>query len=62
MTGLMTYEAVVNFAMLIFSFSSAPLTSARAVSFVAEGPVGSSIRTNQRMGSSKRRVVLDAMR
>lgn len=61
-TGLTIYEIVTNLAIDIFSSSSAPLTSARAVSFVAEGPVGRSIRTNQRTGSSSRNFVFEAKR
>jgi hypothetical protein len=60
MIGEIAYEIVTNFAIDIFSSSSAPLTSASAVSFVAGGPVGMSIITNQRIGSSTRSVVLDA--
>lgn len=51
---------VKNFAMLIFSWSDAPLTSASAVSFSAGGPVGISIMENHKIGSSERRFVLVA--
>jgi hypothetical protein len=37
-TGDTAYVTVTNFAMDIFSSSSAPLTSAREVSLVAGGP------------------------
>jgi hypothetical protein len=48
--------------MDIFSCSSDPLTSARAMSFVAGGPVGMSMRTNHNVGSSSSRFVLEAVR
>jgi hypothetical protein len=60
--GLRVYTIVKNFAMLSFSLSGALLTSARAVSFIAGGPVGMSMRANQRMGSSESQFVRDATR
>ena len=60
--GLMAYEMVKNLAIASFSFSELPLTSARAVSFKAGGPVGISIIANQRIGSSERSDVLAAIK
>ena len=48
---------VKNLAMLIFSPSLLPLTSARAVNFIAGGPVGINIIVNQSIGSLERRDV-----
>lgn len=47
--------------MDIFSLSGRLLTSARAVSFMAGGPVGMSIMVNQSMGSGESKVVREAM-
>jgi len=52
---------VRNLAMLIFSLSSEPVTSANAVSLSAGGPTGISIMANHRMGSSERMPVRLAM-
>jgi len=60
--GEATYAIVKNFAIDIFSSSSAPLTSAKATSFVAGGPVGIIIITNQRIGSLPSKLVLSATR
>jgi hypothetical protein len=60
--GEIAYEIVKNFAIDIFSSSSAPLISAKATSFVAGGPVGIIIITNQRIGSLSSRLVLSATR
>jgi hypothetical protein len=60
--GEIAYEIVKNFAIDIFSFSSAPLTSAKVTSFVAGGPVGIIIITNQRIGSLSSKLVLSATR
>ena len=60
--GLIAYTIVRNFAMLNFSLSGLPLTSASAVSFMAGGPVGISISANQSIGSSKSQLVRDAIR
>lgn len=46
--------------MAIFSDSLLPLTSARAVNFMAGGPVGMSMRQNQSMGSWESQLVLAA--
>lgn len=62
MIGLAAYEIVRNFEIASFCFSSAPETSAKAVSLVAGGPVGMSIMTNQRIGSGVSHEVLDATR
>ena len=48
--------------MDIFSPSSLPLTSARAVRFRAGGPVGMSIMVNHSMGSAESHVVRAANR
>jgi len=53
-------RTVKNLAMAIFSASLLPLTSARAVSFMAGGPVGMSMRQNQSMGSWGSQFVLAA--
>lgn len=50
-------RTVKNFAMLIFSLSSEPVTSASAVSLSAGGPTGINIIANQRIGSSERMLV-----
>jgi len=50
-------HTVRNLAMLIFSLSSEPVTSANAVSLSAGGPTGISIIANQRIGSSERMLV-----
>lgn len=60
--GETAYEIVKNFAMDIFSSSSAPLTSAKATNFVAGGPVGINIITNQRIGSLSSKLVRSATR
>ena len=52
---------VTNLAIEILSSSSVPLALARAVSFVAGGPVGMRITTNQRMGSSSKLVLETTM-
>jgi hypothetical protein len=62
MTGEMIYETDMNFAIDIFSCSSAPLTSASAVNLVADGPVGNNINTNQSTGSSLTQFVLETTR
>lgn len=51
-----------NLAMDNFSSSLQPLTSARAVSFNAGGPVGMSIIVNQSMGSWESQLVREATR
>jgi hypothetical protein len=58
MMGEIEYDIVTNFAIDSFSSDEAPLTSARAVSFVAGGPVGINMRTNQSIGSSVTQLVL----
>ena len=62
MAGEAAYEIVRNFAMDNFSSSSAPLTSARATSFVAGGPVGMSINTNHKIGSFSIQLVFSAIK
>jgi hypothetical protein len=62
MIGETAYEIVKNFAIDILSFLSEPLTSAKAMSLVAGGPVGIIISTNQRIGSLSIQVVLLAIR
>lgn len=54
---MMACFTVKNLATDIFSFSS---TSASARIFKADGPQGKSIIENQRMGSSLRKLVLEA--
>ena len=51
---------VRNLAMDIFSCSLDPLTSASAVSLMAGGPVGMSMRQNHSIGSLPRTDVLEA--
>lgn len=51
---------VKNLAILIFSLSSDPVTSANAVNLSADGPTGISIIANQRIGSDDRREVRKA--
>lgn len=51
-----------NLAIDIFSPSLLPLTSARAVSFMAGGPVGISIMVNHSIGSTESQLVLAASR
>jgi hypothetical protein len=62
MTGEAAYEIARNLAMDIFSSSSAPLTSARATSLLAGGPVGMSINTNHWIGSFSIQLVLSAIK
>jgi hypothetical protein len=50
----------MNFVMDIFSSSSVPPTSARAVNFVAGGPVSIGIITNHRIESSFKRFVSES--
>jgi hypothetical protein len=51
-------HTVKNLAILIFSVSAAPDTSASAISFSAGGPTGINIIANHSMGSSESRDVL----
>ena len=53
---------VKNLAMLISSPLLLPLTSTKRVSFIAEGPVGMSIRENQRIGLSESQDVQETAR
>lgn len=55
--GTKEIRTVKNFAILIFSLSSEPVTSASAVSLSAGGPTGINIIANQRIGSSERMLV-----
>ena len=59
MVEILTHK---NLAMLIFSCSLLPETSASAVSFIAGGPVGISIIANHRIGSLSSKLVWEAKR
>jgi hypothetical protein len=62
MMGDRAYEIDKNFVIASFSSSFACVASARAVNFIAGGPVGISIIVNHRTGSLSRRFVLDAVK